>query len=181
MRQSGVLRRTIIAASVAGLLAAGGCGYHTVDSTRTHLPNSLHTIALPVFANQTQTPRLETWFTNAVSYELQTRAGLRVLRTDGPADATLRGTILTEQVTPLTYNSTTTQTSTSSYLVIITAKIELTDADHRVLYKNDRYQFRQTYESTEQLSSFIQEDTPARKRLARDFANAAVSDMLESF
>jgi hypothetical protein len=41
--------------------------------------------------------------------------------------------------------------------------------------------FRQQYETTQDLVTFIQEDNPAVQRLARDFAQSVVSDILESF
>ncbi len=53
------------------------------------------------------------------------------------ADATLRGTILTQTSRPLTYDSSSGQTS--SYLITITAKVVLTARDGRVLYENDAF------------------------------------------
>ena len=80
---------------------------------------------------------------------------------------------------PLTYDSTTGQSS--SYLITVTAKVVLTDAGNRVLYQNSSYLFRQQYQTTQDVVSFIQEDSPAVNRLSRDFASTLVSDMLESF
>ena len=55
------------------------------------------------------------------------------------------------------------------------------DRDKRVLYENKSYSFRQQYQTTQDLVSFIQEDPAAVQRLSRDFAQALVSDILESF
>jgi hypothetical protein len=79
----------------------------------------------------------------------------------------------------LTYDATTSQSS--SYLVTVTAKAVLTGHDGRVLYENDAITFREQYQSTQDLSGFIQEGSPAVTRMSRDFAQALVSDMLESF
>jgi hypothetical protein len=95
------------------------------------------------------------------------------------ADATLRGTILTQTITSLTYNSQTGQTS--SYLITITANVVLTDASGKVLYSNDHFRFHSQYQETADLSSFIQEDSPAVQRMAHDFAQSLVSDLMESF
>jgi hypothetical protein len=65
-------------------------------------------------------------------------------------------------------------------VITVTAKVVLADAHGRVLFENDNYTFREVYQSTQQLSSFIQEDTPALERLSKEFAAALVSDMLES-
>jgi hypothetical protein len=50
-----------------------------------------------------------------------------------------------------------------------------------VLYRNDALSFREQYQSTQDLSGFIREDQPAVQRIARDFAQTVVGDMLESF
>jgi outer membrane lipopolysaccharide assembly protein LptE/RlpB len=167
--------------AVACLSCLGGCGYHAVG-TGSHIPEGIHTLAVPMFQNNTQLPRLELWMTQDVAHTLAARTQLQVIaHADAAADATLKGTILTETVTPLTYSSNSTTTTTSSYTVTVTAKVVLADSHGRVLYENDNYTFREVYESTQQLSSFIQEDSPALQRLSKQFASAVVSDMLESF
>jgi outer membrane lipopolysaccharide assembly protein LptE/RlpB len=156
-----------------------GCGYHQVGSA-THIPANVHTLAVPIFATNAQAYHTEMAFTEATIRELNTRTKYRVINSDSPdADATLHGTILTQTVAPLTYDGSTGQSS--SYLVSITAKVILTAHDGRVLYRNDSILYREQYQSTQDLSGFIQEDGYAVKRVAREFAHAIVSDMLESF
>ena len=168
----------ILRFSALALLALTGCGYHPVGSA-THIPEGVHTMAVPIFENHTQVPRLELWMTQAVIHDLSARTQLQVLpEAGGGADATLKGTILTETSTPLTYSSTSTTTTTSSYVVTVIAKVVLTDAHGRVLYENDAYTFREVFQSTQQLSSFIQEDSPALQRLSKQFAATLASDML---
>lgn len=164
-------------AALAFLLT--GCGYHTAGSA-THIPANVRTIAVPVFATHAQAYHTEMAFTQAVVRELNTRTRYRVV-TNNPADAdaVLSGTILTQTSVPLTYDSTTGQTS--SYLVTITVKVVLTAHDGRVLYQNDALSYREQYQSTQDLSGFIREGPSAANRLARDFAQALVGDMLESF
>ncbi len=135
---------------------------------------------MPIFATRVQAYHTEMAFTQAVIRELNTRTKYRILNSDSTdADATLHGTILTQTITPLTYDATTGQTS--SYLVAITARVVLTAHDGTVLYRNDAITFREQYQSTQDLSGFIQEGSPAISRMSRDFAQALVSDMLESF
>jgi outer membrane lipopolysaccharide assembly protein LptE/RlpB len=118
--------------------------------------------------------------TQAVVRELNTRTRYRVLNSNtADADAVLSGTILTQTSVPLTYDSTSGETS--SYLVTITVKVVLTARDGRVLYQNDALSYREQYQSTQDLSGYIREDPAAVNRLARDFAHALVGDMLESF
>lgn len=159
--------------------ALTGCGYHQAGSA-THLPANVRTLAVPVFATKAQAYRTEMAFTQAVVRELNTRTRYRVLTgDDADADATLHGTILTQTIAPLTYDATTSQTS--SYLVTVTAKVVLTAHDGSVLYENNAITFREQYQSTQDLNGFIQEGSPAITRMSRDFAQAVVSDMLESF
>ena len=163
----------------AALCSLSGCGYHTAGSA-THIPAGVRTIAVPVFTTRSQAYRTEMAFTQAVVRELNTRTKYRVL-TDAAADAdaVLSGAIVSQSSVPLTYDSTTGQTS--SYLITITAKVLLTARNGRVLYRNDALSFREQYQSTQDLSGFIREDQPAVQRLARDFAQTLVGDMLESF
>lgn len=160
------------------LLLLSGCGYHSMGAA-THLPGNARTLAVPVFATRAQQFHTEFAFTQAVVRELDTRTHYQIVQNEAPADATLRGTILSEVASPLTYDSSSGQTS--SYLITITAKVVLTAQDGHVLYQNDALPFREQYQSTQDLSGFIQEDSPAVKRLARDFAQTLVSSMLESF
>jgi len=155
-----------------------GCGYHSVGAA-THLPANVHTLAVPVFATRAQQFHTEFAFTQAVVRELDTRTHYQIVQKDVPSDATLRGTILSEVASPLTYDSSSGQTS--SYLITIVAKVVLTTQDGRVLYQNDALPFREQYQSTQDLSGFIQEDSSAVKRLARDFAQTLVASLLESF
>jgi outer membrane lipopolysaccharide assembly protein LptE/RlpB len=162
------------------LLPLAGCGYHTVGSA-THIPGNVTTLAVPIFATRAQAFHTEMAFTQATIRELNTRTKYRILNTDDSddADATLHGTILSQAVAPLTYDATSGESS--SYLVTITAKVVLTAHDGHVLYRNDAVIFHEQYQSTQDLSGFIQEDPAAVRRVARDFAQALVSDMLESF
>ena len=162
------------------LLLVAGCGYHTAGSA-THLPPDIGTIDVPIFQTNVENYHTEVAFTDAVVHQLTSRTKDRVTESDHPraADATLRGTILTETIAPLTYNSQTGQSS--SYLITITASVTLTDASGKVLYSNDHFRFRSQYQETADLSSFIQEDSPAVQRMAHDFSQTLVSDLLESF
>lgn len=168
------------------MLVLTGCGYHGTGSAA-HVPNGIHTLAVPIFATRVQAFRTEVAFTQAVVRELNTSTHYRILTAvpgsaDGSADnadATLKGTILTEAVTPLTYDASSGQTS--SYLITVTASVTLTGHDGRILYRNEAFPWREQFQSTQDLSGFVQEDSAAVRRVARDFAQALVSDMMESF
>ncbi|WP_260704827.1 LPS assembly lipoprotein LptE [Edaphobacter flagellatus] len=169
--------RAVILLALTTFLA--GCGYHTAGSA-THIPANVRTLSVPIFATNVQAYRTEVAFTQAIVRELNTRTKYRIVSNDSAdTDATLNGTILSETITPLTYDATSGQTS--SYLVSVTARVILTARDGHVLYRNSAITFREQYQSTQDLSGFIQEGSPAINRMSKDFALAVVSDMLESF
>ena len=168
---------TLSLALLAG--TATGCGYHQAGAA-TRIPANVRTLAVPIFATHAQAYHTEMAFTEAIINELNLRTKYQVLNSDNEdADATLHGTILAQTVAPLTYDGSTGQSS--SYLVTITAKVLLTAHDGRVLYRNDSILYREQFQSTQDLNGFIQEDGYAIQRVAREFAQAIVSDMLESF
>jgi outer membrane lipopolysaccharide assembly protein LptE/RlpB len=161
------------------LLGIAGCGYHTLGAA-SHLPPGLQTLAVPVFATHTEAYHTEVVMTEAVIREFATRTRLRVTPdASGDPDAVLHGTILKETVEPLTYNSSTQQSS--SFLITVVVSVTLTGRDGKVLYENKNYVYRQQFQSTTDLSSFIQENPAAMERLSRELARQLVADVLEGF
>lgn len=179
------MRRTLHNSALAltmlvGAASLSGCGYHVAGSAA-HVPANVRTLAVPLFKTNVLQYRTEVALTAATIRELNTRTRYRITASDDPdsADATLTGTILTETVAPLTYDPSTG--SSSSYLIQVTAKIVLTARDGHVLYQNDKLSFREQYQSTQDLSAFIQEDSAAVRRLSNDMASEIVADILSSF
>lgn len=161
------------------LLALSGCGYHTLGAA-THLPPDVKTLAVPVFATRTEAYHTETVMTNAVIREFAARTRFRVTPDESEnADATLHGTILKESVAPLTYNSSTQQSS--SFLITMVVSVTLNGRDGKILYENKNYVFRQQYQSTTDLPTYLQENPAALERLSREFARQLVADVLEGF
>jgi len=161
------------------MLLVGGCGYHTVNGA-VRLPSNARTLAIPAFRNNTQSYHTEAAFTQAVIREFTDRTSYHIVAgQDSGADATLLGTITSYQVVPLTYDAATGQSS--SFLVTITASLKLVDQHGETIWENSNYLFRQQYEQSQDLASYIQENSAATHRLAADFASAAVADILESW
>jgi len=161
------------------LLSATGCGYHTVGAA-SHLPAGVRTLSVPVFATRTEAYHTETMMTNAVIREFAARTRFRVTPSASEeSDAVLHGTILKESVTPLTYNASTQESS--SFLLTMVVSVTLNGRDGKVLYENKSYVFRQQYQSTTDLPTFLQENPAALARLSREFARALVADVLEGF
>jgi outer membrane lipopolysaccharide assembly protein LptE/RlpB len=170
--------RGILFASLAVVLfALTGCGYHTLGAA-THLPPAARSLSVPVFTNRVETYHTETVMTEAVIREFAARTKLRVTpSTDGDPDLILHGTILKQTVTPLTYNTATEQSS--SFLITVVVSVTLTDRGGRVRYENKNYTYREQFQSTSDLPTFLDESPAAEERLSRNFARALVADVLE--
>jgi outer membrane lipopolysaccharide assembly protein LptE/RlpB len=172
----------IFALSAVFILLLSSCGYHTSGAT-TALPPDIKTLAIPSFQNQTHTYHLETGLTGAVIREFNTRTRYRIVQTSGTPsdqpDATLQGTVVSAQVAPVAYDSTTGRAATGLATIVI--KVTLTARDGRVLYSNPNYTFRDQYQISNELASFFEEEGPALDRLQRDFSRTLVSDILEAF
>jgi hypothetical protein len=172
-----MLRCLMIFAFSVPLAAVCGCGYHTIGAA-THLPPDAHTLSVPVFATRTEAYHTEIALTDAVIREFAARSRLRVTPAPGgDPDAVLHGTVLNEVVVPLTYNTTTQQSS--SFLITLVVSVTLTGRDGKVLYENKNYVFRGQYQSTVDLPTFLDESPAAIDRISRDFARTLVADVLE--
>ena len=173
-----MLRRFLLIACALPLPAFWGCGYHAVGAA-THLPPDAHTLAVPIFATHTEAYHTETALTEAVIREFAARSPMRIAPAGNGADAdvVLHGTILNEVVAPLTYNTTTQQSS--SFQITLVVSVTLNDRDGKVLYENKNYIFRGQYQSTTDLPTFLDESPAAVDRISRDFARALVADVLE--
>jgi outer membrane lipopolysaccharide assembly protein LptE/RlpB len=173
------VKKTLALILAAGCLALAGCGYHTAGRA-TRLPASLRTLSIPGFTNKTQTYRIEQILTKDVVREFISRTNYHVepeARSD--ADATLKGTVLSTQAAPLTYDAQTGRVS--SAVVTVSLQVSLIDRSGKILFENQNYTFREQYQVSREISSFFEEETPALQRMSRDFARTLVSDILEAY
>ncbi len=172
-----MIRGFLRLAVAIALGVVSGCGYHTVGAA-THLPPDARTLSVPMFATRTEAYHTEVALTDAVIREFAARSRMRITpAAGGNPDVVLHGTILNEIVAPLTYNTTTQQSS--SFLITLVISVTLNDRDGKVLYENKNYVFRGQYQSTSDLPTFLDESPAAVDRMSREFAHALVADVLE--
>ncbi len=166
-------------AMMAVLVLLTGCGYALVGRAN-FLPPDIKTIQVPAFVNRTTRVELEQRVTSAVADEIVSRARLRLVTGPSGADVILRGVIQSFGITPVSFNQ---EGRATRYQAFVTAAIELVDhrSEDKVIWKNDQYIFRETYEvDPSQLDAFDQE-TRAIQQIAEKFGESVVASLLEGF
>jgi len=194
------MRRRIEQAAV-GLLAAlalAGCGYHVAGRSNM-LPQSIHVIAVPAMENKTTTFKIEQKLTAATIHEFLAKTTFKVVSDPNGGDAVLTGKVVSLEVLPLLFESTTANGSTiaqaTAMIVNMKCEVTLTERDNdKVLYHTDNFVFRNEYElategtlqngappSKSAVETFFQEGQPALDRMARDFAQRLVAAVTENY
>ncbi len=179
MMALGPTRRPLLGCMAALLLVTTSCGYHT-SAHGVRLPADMHTIYVPAFVNGTNTYHIEEILTAAVVRELRSRTNYRIVTTnDGTVDATLNGTVSSAFYYPLTYNSQTGGISSS--VVVVGMKVSLVTSKGKVVWDNPNLTYRDQYQIANNGTNFFEEESPALERMASDFSQTLVSDMLEAY
>jgi hypothetical protein len=144
--------------------------------TRSGLPSHIKTVAVPAFQFEAKGLRyqVESRFTDAVTREIIRRGnGLKVQGSRDRADAVLEGTIRDFSFTGVLLDS---EGRARVYEVTIVTAVTVRDLkENKILYDNQNLVFRDSFEFTSDPRSFFNEEDPAVERMARAFAEAAVS------
>jgi hypothetical protein len=144
------------------------------------LPKSIHVIAIPALENKTTSYRLEQKLTAATVHEFLAKTTYKVVSNPEAGDAVLRGKVVSLEAVPLLFDTTTGRATT----MLVTVKCEVTfteSATQKVLYHSDNFIFRNQYEVSTDLKSFLEEQDPALDRLAQDFAARLVAAVTENY
>jgi outer membrane lipopolysaccharide assembly protein LptE/RlpB len=185
------MKRLVSGVLLLGVIAAlWGCGYHLAGHSSA-LPKSIHVIAVPALENKTSTYRIEQKLTAATIHELLAKTTYHVVSDPNAGDAVLRGKVVSLEVTPLVFQTTSTPTTSvaQATVMLVTMKCEVTlteRATDKVLYHTDNFLFRNEYQLATSLSpanvaSFFQEGDPALDRMSQDFAQRLVAAVTENY
>lgn len=144
--------------------------------TNSGLPKHIKTVAVPAFQAEAKglRYRVESRFTDAVSREIVRRgSGLKVQGTTRGADAVIEGTIRDFSFTGVLLDR---EGRARVYEVTIVCAVTIRDLrDEKILFDNQNFVFRDSFEFSEDPRSFFNEEDPAVERIARSFAESAVS------
>ena len=162
------------------LLCASGFTECYKPVTKNQLPTRIRTVAVPAFQNQALRYKIEHRFTEAVINELVRRGrGLRVQGEREGADAVIDGAIKSFSFSGVLLDE---RGRARIFEVTITAAVTVRDqTENRVLYDNQNYVFRGSFEFASDPRSFFNEEDPAVQRIARSFAEAVVSTLVNGF
>ncbi len=157
-------------------LLASHCGYRIASHNR--LDPELDSIAV-VLENESQTFEVEQILARALIRTLVQQTDYRIVSDPSQADGVLKGTIIRVTANPVTFGR---GSFGSTFVVILTAKLELQDRrQEKVLFRNDRFVFREQYVISSDVENFFSELNPALERIAVDFASSVVSSIREGF
>lgn len=106
---------------VAALLMVSGCGYRV----GTLLPPSIQTVHVPLFANETDEPRIEVEVDNAILRRIQEDGTLRLAGADS-ADIVVEGRIISYRRDPLRFDRNN-PAATEEYRLRIAARMTVRD------------------------------------------------------
>ena len=170
------------AAAVAVLALAGlavaGCGYNLVGRGST-VPPDIRSVFLKALENKTQRQQVDQILTQAVAKELVTRKRFTVVNEVGSADAEISGAVVGFTVVPVTLDA---EGRATQYEISITAQVKFRRIkDDKVLWSNDRYNFRASYDVPVSNTAYFDRETLAIEEIAPQFAQTMVSDLLEGF
>jgi lipopolysaccharide assembly LptE-like protein len=167
------LRPIVVAACLLMVSGFTDC-YKPV--TNSGLPKNIRTVAVPAFQAEARGLRykVQSRFTDAVANEIIRRGnGLKVQGTTKGADAVIEGTIR-----DFTFGGVLLDREGRArvYEVTIVAAVTIRDLrDNSILYDNQNFIFRDSFEFSQDPRSFFNEEDPAVLRMARVFAESVVS------
>lgn len=144
--------------------------------TNSGLPSHIKTIAVPAFQFEARALRyrVESRFTEAMTNEIIKRGkGLKVQSELQGADAVIEGNIRDFNFLGVLLDR---EGRARVYEVTIVVAVTVRDLkNNRVIFDNQNFIFRDSFEFSQDPRSFFNEEDPAVERMARAFAESVVS------
>ncbi|HEX6865353.1 MAG TPA: LPS assembly lipoprotein LptE [Thermoanaerobaculia bacterium] len=161
------------------LLSLTGCGYALVGRASSNVPDDIREVYVRPLVNQTQRTQVEQALTRAIAEEMVTRNRFSVVGSADAADAELSGTVVGFDVRPVTFDASGRATQ---YEIVVVAQIAFKRVGSEdVIWSNDRYVFRESYEAQATETAYFDREDTAIEEAAEKFAETMVSDLLEGF
>jgi len=165
-----------LTALLAALFVTAGFTECYKPVTNSGLPKNIRKVAVPAFQTGARglRYRVGSRFTEAVSREIIRRGnGLKVQGSIQGADAVVEGTIRDFSFAGVLLDR---EGRARVYEITIIAAVTIRDLkEDKILYDNQNFIFRDSFEFSEDPRSFFNEEDPAVERIARAFSEAVVS------
>ncbi|PYO23600.1 MAG: hypothetical protein DMD85_08930 [Candidatus Rokuibacteriota bacterium] len=173
-RDARVTRRRAVLALAITALGVGGCGY----SFRGTLPSHVRTIAVPIFANRTQQPGVESIITRAVVQAFVTNGRLQVVR-PADADAILDGEVMSYGVGAIAFDKTL---NVQQYRLLVVLNLRMRDVRRNsVLFQQANVAEQADFRVAGPVSATIAQEETALTQAAGEIARSIVSLALDRF
>jgi outer membrane lipopolysaccharide assembly protein LptE/RlpB len=172
-------RRLLCGSLGALILALSGCGYALVGRG-SNIPEDIKSVYLQPLENRTQRSQVEQALTRAVADELVTRQRFAVVGSEAEATAEILGAVTGFGVTPVSFDQ---EGRATEYEIAITAQITFkrVGQEGAVLWKSDRYTFRENYPVDPSSAEFFDREDQAIEVASKRFAETLVTNLLEGF
>lgn len=156
-----------------------GCGYH-IAGTANALPPSIHSIAIPAFANVTTQYKVSDLLAAAITRELISRTNYHINADPDHADAILTGAVVNFITYPTIFDPATGRAT--GVQAVVTLQVTLRErASGKVLFTRPNLEVRERYEISIDPKAYFDESEAAMQRLSRDVSRSVVSAVLENF
>ena len=171
-------RGKVIIGSFSLLLICQGCGYR-LGGFGEGMPSGIRTVAVPIFANHSQEPRIENLFTEAFRDQFYRIASLRAASDRGKADAFVQGEIVGASADPVSFSS---DFLVREYLARVAVSIQLRRTeDGVVLWAVERLEDTQYFQSTSDALVYADNREEAFQKIARRVSEKVVTQILAGF
>jgi outer membrane lipopolysaccharide assembly protein LptE/RlpB len=169
----------LLAALIALVLLATGCGYH-VSGHANLVPKNVKTIAIPAFGNATMRYKLANQLAGALTREFNTRTRYHIVADPKDADAVLEGVLINYAAYPTVFDQQTGRAS--GVQANVTLSVTLRDrATGAIIFQRASMDIHERYEITTNPLAYLDESDTAVERVSRDVARSVVSAVLSSF
>lgn len=159
-------------------LLATGCGY-TLVGRASNIPETIRLVHLKPLENATPRSQVDQILTRALADELVTRRRFELTAGEAGADAEISGTVVAFAVNPVSFDA---EGRATEYELVVNARMSFRQLNpEAVLWQNDRYQFRDSYQLEASELGYFDRETPAIEAAAKRFAETVVTDLLEGF
>ena len=169
-------RRAVRIGAVIGMILAAGCGYSFSGSS---IPAHLHTIAVPVFGNQSLDPTIADEVTRGVSDRFLEDNRLKVAR-EATADCLLEGRVTHYERKVYSYTS---DQNPETYIVVVRVAVVLKDrVKNRDVWSNERLEATATYPAASGATGGLpSSEAEARQAAVRSLAQDVLAHSLEQW